>query len=364
MLHSLIGKVLRNNIFKYLYYRIFKPRLNYSVESIEGYYSSYKTEQPFIRYKTSEFDRTINEEFNSWSESGELEYLIHYPRECMIEPYIGWGLDSKNNIIKKSLPYGEAETTVIPHYIYYKRKKYIDLECAVSIRYNWFNYWHFYNDVIGQMYFLSKNNFDKSIPIVIPQKALDLAYVRDFLNTGFSKKWKWIYQDRETYIRLRSAYFCKSIPNIKDQFIFANNVFSIEHNTKELQRRVFLKRDSKRGRYISNLDELEPILRNYGFDIVDAEEMTLTEQISLFSSAEVIVGPHGAGLTNILYRYPNECTLIEIFPSNFIPAHYYWLAKELEIGYEPILGSKLTNNGFRVSRDTLHKTLRKVVGEV
>jgi capsular polysaccharide biosynthesis protein len=268
-------------------------------------------------------------------------------------------VDVKSTLIQISLPYGDSPNWTIPNQIYYKTKKYIDLDCAVSIRYNWFNYWHFYNDVIGQLCLLEKLHFDKSIPIIVPKKALNLKYVQDFLDSDYAKEWNWIFQDWDTYIRLKRAYFCKCIPNVKEQFIFANEILTTPKEKRWLHKRIYIKRDKKRGRYISNSDEIETLLKLYDFEIIDAESMSLESQIQLFSDASLIIGPHGAGLTNIFFRYPANCTLLEIFPLNHAPAHYYWLAKELGYHYEAISGSALVNGGFVLDKKKLELLLNE-----
>lgn len=71
---------------------------------------------------------------------------------------------------------------------------------------------------------------------------------------------------------------------------------------------------NKRGRYIfieransrkaKNSNEFFACRRRYGFEDYQLEKMSLSDQIKLFSEAEIILGAHGAGLTNILYCHP------------------------------------------------------------
>jgi hypothetical protein len=351
----------RNHILKFIAYKIFKPKLSFTNVDISNFYEHYRTEKPFLKYRTNIFEDFINTSFNLEPGAPEVEYLVNYPYSCTIEPFIGWALDKKNKLIQISLPYGDSNIWSIPNQIYYKTKKFIDIDCAVSIRYNWFNYWHFYNDIIGQLYLLEKLNFDKSIPLIIPKKALNLEYVQSFLNTDYAKRWKWIFQDSETYIRLKGAYFCKCIPNVKEQFIFANKILNLPKDKRVVPKRIYIKRDKKRGRYITNFEEIEQLLKWYNFEIVDAEIMSLNDQVKLFSYASLVVGPHGAGLTNIFYRYSANCTLLEIFPLNHAPAHYYWLARELGYKYDAISGSELINGEFILDKKQLENALIKLL---
>jgi hypothetical protein len=81
-------------------------------------------------------------------------------------------------------------------------------------------------------------------------------------------------------------------------------------------RRLYVTRRDARRR-ILNEDEIVDLLSPEGFEVVCPGDMTLFDQIRLFSEAEVIVGAHGAGLTNTMFAAEGT-TLIEFFGSNYI----------------------------------------------
>ena len=358
---SLVAALKRNNLFKYFTHKIFKTTVFVSKENILEDCIFYKQEFPFIKYQTTEFAPAINALFNKWAFSGELEYLVLYNKKGMIEPHHGWFVNSSNEIIQKSLPYGETLITPIPDYILYVKKKIINIDKVVSIRYNWFNYWHFYNDVIGQLYLLDKNNFDKNIPIVVPKEALKLSHVKYFFDTEYAKKWNWIFQDYETFIKVNAIYFCKSIPNIKAQFVYGANIFKKNKPSPiSAHKKIFITRKQNRGRTLNNINEISELLKQHKFEIIDCDDLSIEEQIMVFSSASIIVGIHGAGLTNIVYRYPNDCTLIEIFPPDMTPTHYYWLAKELGFNYNAVLGTGGDRNLFSVDEKDVENILNSM----
>jgi len=62
---------------------------------------------------------------------------------------------------------------------------------------------------------------------------------------------------------------------------------------------------------LSNTEPLQKALENYGFETVFAEDLSVLQQRELFSKARVIVGVHGAGLTNVIFA-PRSALLIEI----------------------------------------------------
>ncbi len=350
----------RNNLFKYLYFKLFKPKLKFSEEDITLCQLHRKDEAIFLKYKTNEFEDSINKEFNYWAETTEAEYLIHYNKKCTIEPYSGWVFNESNQIIRRSMPYGISDITPLPHYIFYKRKKFLTLDRAISMYYNWFNYWHFLNDTIGQLYLLEKLQFDKSVPIIVPAKALTVAYARDFFETEFSREWNWIFQQDDIYVRLNSVYFCKSISNVKDHMIYAAKIFTkMNSASKTTDQKVFITRSPVRGRDVINIEELKPLIQAYGFEIVECEQLSIFQQSKLFASCNKIMGIHGAGLTNMIFRYPKTCKVMEIFPPGYHPTHYYWLAKELGFSYSAISGNELRENkAFYLSKEVLENFLR------
>ena len=357
--NNFLASINRNNVLKYIAHKVFKTKPILSTENILEDCIFYKQEFPFIKYQTTEFEPPINSLFNRWAFSGELEYLVFYKKKGLLEPQYGWFLNSKNEIIQKSLPYGETQITPLPNYILYVKKKIIKVDKVVSIRYNWFNYWHFFNDVIGQLYLLDINNFDKSIPIVVPNEALKLGYVKYFFETEYAKKLNWIFQDKETFIEVNAIYFCKSIPNIKAQFVYGASIFKQRIQVTNIpNKKIFVTRKQNRGRTILNINLINELLEKYKFEIIDCDDLSMAQQICVFSSADFIVGIHGAGLTNIIYRYPDTCTVIEIFPPDMTPTHYYWLAKELGYNYNAVLGTDGDRNSFVVDITQLEITLK------
>lgn len=64
---------------------------------------------------------------------------------------------------------------------------------------------------------------------------------------------------------------------------------------------VLISRRNAVGRRISNEEELEGALLPLGFEVVCLEDLTFAQQVELFHRARIVVGPHGAGLTNMVF---------------------------------------------------------------
>ena len=106
---------------------------------------------------------------------------------------------------------------------------------------------------------------------------------------------------------------------IPERFEFIKNNFlkrTVDYNAdKPKSKRIYVSRKSESNRSIVNEEDIIPILDSFGFECVESQKMSLSEQITLFSTAAVICGPHGAGLSNLLWM--SSPKVIEIRPENF-----------------------------------------------
>ncbi|URD51127.1 DUF563 domain-containing protein [Chroococcidiopsis sp. CCNUC1] len=107
--------------------------------------------------------------------------------------------------------------------------------------------------------------------------------------------------------------------------------------------RIFISRKaSKKGRHILNEDELFDMLSKYGFKKYLLEQISIEDQIDLFSDSEYVIGSHGAGLANIIFA--EGVNVLEIFPTQEILPHFYFLAKSLNHNYEYWCGQATSKN--------------------
>jgi capsular polysaccharide biosynthesis protein len=81
---------------------------------------------------------------------------------------------------------------------------------------------------------------------------------------------------------------------------------------------------------------LEEAIREQGGEIIRAESHTFDEQIRLFEKADLIVGPHGAGLSNMIWSQDAE--LLEIFPYSEFNDCYARIARTLGFTYHYLHG--------------------------
>lgn len=91
----------------------------------------------------------------------------------------------------------------------------------------------------------------------------------------------------------------------------------------------------KGKRRIVNFDALVAALRDMeeiATREVMLEEWTPLEQVRLFADADVVVSPHGAGLTNVLFLLPRS-GVVELFPPNFVFFCYRRMCESVDVHY-------------------------------
>jgi hypothetical protein len=98
-------------------------------------------------------------------------------------------------------------------------------------------------------------------------------------------------------------------------------------DTDRLSPRVYVSRSDANARRVVNEPELSELLSAYGFETYRLADMSVAETIALFSQAECIVGPHGAGLTDMLYA--EDASVIELFRGTDGTRAYFVLANQL-----------------------------------
>lgn len=133
------------------------------------------------------------------------------------------------------------------------------------------------------------------------------------------------------------------------------------------RRRIYVSRRNAAMRRIVNEAELMPLLIRLGFEILETENLSFQEQVQIFYEAEIIVGPHGAGLTNMLWcSTPAVC--LELFEPSAVRICYWSLAKALQHRYFCGVGEarpgRESENDMFVEPRLFHDALSHIVAQI
>ncbi|MFT3978954.1 MAG: glycosyltransferase family 61 protein [Ferruginibacter sp.] len=288
--------------------------------------------------------------------------------DCVIEPLYGWGIEFKSNkLIFDSISNNGWLETYYPSYKNYKKNKdgAIFLEAAASINLTPGgdkNYWHFLHDILGQIVILRE--FLKSgIPVIISKELASMTFFKDALQrSAYLKSITWIVRETGVYFRVGTALFLQRMPNDNAPFLSVRQLLEVPQSDQAKNRRIFLSRSKNRIRHLRNNKEVEELVNRYGFEVIDADSLSLDEQIILLGETRYIIGIHGAGLTNVLFRNNAQLSLLEILPADYIQPHYFWLAKGIGHHYIPVVGSAYNaDSSFSVDIKLLGKSIESML---
>ena len=98
--------------------------------------------------------------------------------------------------------------------------------------------------------------------------------------------------------------------------------------------RIYISR-SRATRSLPHEAKLESKLRDRGFRVLHLEDLTWAEQVAIFRAARVVVAPHGAGLSNLVFSEPG-IHVIELTNGHHYNRCFEWISHVCGHSYIPI----------------------------
>ena len=183
------------------------------------------------------------------------------------------------------------------------------------------NYYHWLFDVLPRLHLLEKAGIQPDLYFVENSSKFQTESL-GLLGIG---KEKIINANDKKFIKAKNL-FVPSIPGLAGvvpewagNFLRENliNAVNDTDSTEGDCNRIYISREKAKHRRVVNENELISVLENYNFEVVHLEEMSFSEQIRLFNSAECVVSPHGAGLANTVFCKENA-KVLELFSPNYV----------------------------------------------
>ena len=115
---------------------------------------------------------------------------------------------------------------------------------------------------------------------------------------------------------------------------------------------------SQNFRKLINSHEIEELVFNEGFSLIDLGEYTLIDQIKIISNARILIGYHGGNFTLIPFAAKNNPKIIEIF-CGLISDCFEIQTKNLGLEYQSFFAEK-TSGGFFLDPLKISQLLKKL----
>jgi len=220
------------------------------------------------------------------------------------------------------------------------------------------NYFHYIFDEFVKLLFLIEAGFQEFSIITFFGKEKLLIQILKFLNINlpviqFNKKKDYFISEV-----LLPDYPSKNEFITKQKIELFNKYFSFDqsHQAEEL---IYISREDASIRRLSNEVDVIALIQPMGFRTVLLSTLSFEAQVQLFRSAKMIIAPHGAGLTNLLFCM-STVKVLELIPSNkyFSPNLFETLCVFKEIDYMAIVGviTDPIYNDFSIDLLELKKT--------
>lgn len=126
------------------------------------------------------------------------------------------------------------------------------------------------------------------------------------------------------------------------QWIKSRILSNIPSDSTNFQDRIYVSRADANRRQVANENEVVSLLDEYGFKSFEPGRLSFDDQVRLFANADLIVGPHGAGLTNMIYG--GNMKVLELMTEES-GEHFFVLANECNHTYEFLQCEPIDNNG-------------------
>ncbi len=302
--------------------------------------------------------QSFNSSFLLWQSPAEVShvkatsplkaYLCRLQQKTIIEPRTLFVIAARGLLIETSVSNAYASRdSSLKRYLYLPspfeyfkarllRRYRTDLKEVVALGTAWpFNYFHFYRDFLPKILLLEEAHIDSALPVIVPDELFDQPFFQEAIQSERLSRWRFV-SPRGRFIKSKNVVFCSSqqffrmdrsqTPEEELLARCSEGVTFLERPADVLallgldegvpsgtaERRIFLTRGSGRGRTLSNYEEIEPLLRERGFETIDSEGLTLREQAQLFRECRYLIGIHGAGLTNIIYAHRHQLSVLQL----------------------------------------------------
>ena len=246
-------------------------------------------------------------------------YFI-FIKNAIITKYV-YDVDLKSFVFDNWVTQMKFLVSPINYFLSFFRNKkiYNSTNCIYMLSYT--NYYHFTIDQMVPIFCVYKNLIEDNPNFkikLISSGKLSRSFQKEYLDLLF-KDYNLIELDYSIRTHTNNVIFPS---RIRDKFFY--NVNTIKEFVKHIKNNLRLIDGSKKNYFISRgdaktrkvLNEKELIgkLEKYGFEVICLTQFSIRQQIEIFHNAAIIISPHGAANTNIIFS--ENSSLIELFPTN------------------------------------------------
>jgi capsular polysaccharide biosynthesis protein len=117
---------------------------------------------------------------------------------------------------------------------------------------------------------------------------------------------------------------------------FLRDTFLPSGPSPTADRLIYVSRGDALTRRVVNEPELIATLERFGFSVVSLAGLSVVDQAALFARARMVIGPHGAGFTNLVFAQRGRARLLELFSSGYHCGCFSHLCSVMGLAYDSL----------------------------
>mgnify|MGYP001243129232 CR=1 FL=1 len=213
-----------------------------------------------------------------------------------------------------------------------------------------YNYFHFFYDTM-RAFLLARRHIGENVPVLVGEELNRLPFFRAACDLGAFGERVVHVQAKGQVFAARTVYTARAGHPLKADLLELCDHFGSPAPPAGEGRKIYLGRGkaAQNKRSVRNEEDVVAALERRGFEHIDAQTLNLREQMKVFSECDCVVAPHGAGLTNVMWRRGRPLRVIELINANYYSIDFLYLCRVL--GYDHsfvnntgILGKPLTSS--------------------
>lgn len=249
------------------------------------------------------------------------------------------GRASSDNIARllgEALPVtGAADAPPVKMYEHGPPDRSVSEPCLLmASRFIHHNYYHWIFEGLTRLWALSALPGGDRLPLVFPVADLRPFHVDLLRGMGITNPIVALNNRLTRFDRLYFPSFLDGATVTPRQAAWLRQTLfrAFPEAAKGGPRRIYVSRRDAQARRVADEDAVMARLARHGFELVVPGKLSPAEQIRAFAGAEIVIAPHGAGNTNLVFCPPGA-TFLELVPAGNASALYWMVANIADLRY-------------------------------
>ena len=202
-------------------------------------------------------------------------------------------------------------------------------------------YFHWMTDVLPRVGLARRAGYDPASFDWVLVNSLIHPFQRESLHQlGIQANRCLAFHKKELVYEMEEAVL-PSLPGVPgvvpaESVDFLRNAFPAGKTSRG--RKIFIGRGEAKHRPLIHEKEIWAQLQKRGYDSVDCGKLSVQKQAEVFGSAGVVVGAHGAALTNLVFCYPGT-RVVELFSPAYVNPCYRDVCAAAELRHSAVIGN-------------------------